>query len=426
MLLNPSASAPANSSDHVHVVEEETEGAHEPEGVDGVEDLVIKPDVRVKDIDDLAIHAAEPPDEPDGTDDPQDVGATRARVTGAGKEVLFEEASGEQGRKPQGLRSPTAPTREEYETHVLTHIPYRSWCWHCVSSRRPNTAHHLSRRKAHRKIPLMTIDYFFIRDSHDRFTVPCVSALVVPFKVGVAFQVDAKGEDEHAIRRLSDFLIRVGMHRFHYVIKSDQEWPLEALVQKAAAMADRKGTRIPEDVPLEAECTAVTPTEHSAVAESSSNGLIERFVQSIEGQLRTLKSALETRIGARIPNTHPVLAWAIEYSAVLVSKYHVGEDNRTGYSRLHGQECSEALAEFGELVLYHVPAKFRKKLDPRWKYGVFLGRSLSSDEAFVGTRGGHVVRARALARLIPSVRWDKDWVQSVRGGTEQHDRRRHC
>ena len=75
MMLNPSASISASSSDRVHVVEEEAEGAHEPEGVDGIEDLVIKPDVRVKDLDGRAVHAADAPNEPDGADDPQDVGS---------------------------------------------------------------------------------------------------------------------------------------------------------------------------------------------------------------------------------------------------------------------------------------------------------------------------------------------------------------
>ena len=91
----------------------------------------------------------------------------------------------------------------------------------------------------------------------------------------------------------------------------------------------KEGKRVPDDVPLEEHETAVTPTEHSAVGESPSNGMIERYVQSIEGQLRTIKSALEARVGARIPSTHPTMAWAVEYAAVLLNQYLVGDDNRT-------------------------------------------------------------------------------------------------
>ena len=53
-----------------------------------------------------------------------------------------------------------------------------------------------------------------------------------------------------------------------------------------------------------------------------------------------------------------------------------------------------------------MPARLRGKLDQKWRYGVFLGRSLSSDQNFVGIAGGNVVRARAILRLVPSARWD--------------------
>ena len=105
-------------------------------------------------------------------------------------------------------------------------------------SRRPNAAHRMKKRKLQRKIPLMTVDYAFLKDSQDREMIPCVTVMVVPFKVGAAFLVDSKGEDEDAIKRLADFIIRIGLHRFQYVLKSDQEYPLDSLVQKAAALAE--------------------------------------------------------------------------------------------------------------------------------------------------------------------------------------------
>ena len=38
----------------------------------------------------------------------------------------------EEGREPKELTSPEGPSIQERETHNLTHIPYRSWCEHCV------------------------------------------------------------------------------------------------------------------------------------------------------------------------------------------------------------------------------------------------------------------------------------------------------
>ena len=89
-----------------------------------------------------------------------------------------------------------------------------------------------------------------------------------------------------------------------------------------------------------------------------------------------------------------------------MSKYDVGPDGHTGYWQLHGRECNEKLVEYGEKVMYYVPRKLRAKLDPRWKYGVWLGRALSADESYIGTSDGQVTRARGVMRLVESVRWD--------------------
>ena len=49
-----------------------------------------------------------------------------------------EEAAGEregepeEARKAKGTRAPTKPSKEEVDEHMLTHLPFRSWCPHCV------------------------------------------------------------------------------------------------------------------------------------------------------------------------------------------------------------------------------------------------------------------------------------------------------
>ena len=72
---------------------------------------------------------------------------------------------------------------------------------------------------------------------------------------------------------------------------------------------------------------------------------------------------------------------------------------------MHGRCSLERIAEFGERVLWYVPKKRRGKLEPRWRNGVFLGRAWNSDQNYVGLLDGTVVRARALHRVIPSLRW---------------------
>ena len=55
-------------------------------------------------------------------------------------EEEMEEESGE-GRIIKGQTRIIMPSREEWENHMRTHIPYRRWCPHCVRARRKSAAH---------------------------------------------------------------------------------------------------------------------------------------------------------------------------------------------------------------------------------------------------------------------------------------------
>ena len=43
-----------------------------------------------------------------------------------------EEVGDEEAIPAKALPSPTQPTRKEIQEHVLTHLPPRSWCRHCL------------------------------------------------------------------------------------------------------------------------------------------------------------------------------------------------------------------------------------------------------------------------------------------------------
>ena len=68
-----------------------------------------------------------------------------------------------QERRPRGHATPYQPSTKEVELHNLTHATYRSWCPHCVASRRPNAAHRQADKE--RAIPLFCGDYAFVKDS---------------------------------------------------------------------------------------------------------------------------------------------------------------------------------------------------------------------------------------------------------------------
>ena len=315
------------------------------------------------------------------------------------------DGSGSLAQKPQILRSPDSPSQADIDLHNLTHLPYMSWCPHCVATRRPNVAHTASKTES--TLPLLVTDYCYLRDSVDQDSLTVLVARIYPWKMTFAVAVDVKGRDEAAIKRLASFIRTCGLQRFNY--RSDQEASLLALVEEAIALSGREAHALKPD-----EVTNAAP-ELSSVGESQSNGKAERGIQLCEDLIRTHKSAFEARINRRLGSTHPVMLWLVEYASALLSKYAAGNDGRTAFQRLHGKRAHEKLVEFGEKVLYFIPKAKRAKLDKRFGVGVFLGRALWGDENFVARADGTVIRTRGLARMSPKLRWDGRWFNDIKG-----------
>ena len=89
----------------------------------------------------------------------------------------------------------------------------------------------------------------------------------------------------------------------------------------------------------------------------------------------------------------PVIAWLVEHTAYVMNRFVLGLDGKTPYGRLHGREKRERIHEFGERIMWYAPKHVRTKLDQRQRYGIFLGRSMASDQNFVGLASGEVVCA---------------------------------
>ena len=52
-------------------------------------------------------------------------------------EVLNEtEEESEEARPPKRMNDPKELSAEERRSHALTHLPYRTWCTHCVREKR--------------------------------------------------------------------------------------------------------------------------------------------------------------------------------------------------------------------------------------------------------------------------------------------------
>ena len=188
------------------------------------------------------------------------------------------------------------------------------------------------------------------------------------------------------------------------------------MIELAIRAAGRSGTpAVDQDLEQFQGNLDQAVNEYSAIGESASNGRAERTVQAVEDMLRTLKSALEARLRVRVPSTHPIMRWLVEHVATILNRYSVNKDGATPYFAFHGKRPSDRLVEFGEKVFYYVPRKARAKLDHRWKLGIFVGLSANSNESYVSSMKGNVIKARTIARVVEGNKWDAVAVMNTKG-----------
>ena len=82
-----------------------------------------------------------PIDEEDGRDQDGDEGREGSFESGHAKEFVDEEKLESGIREPRRLQDPKLPSQEEIRAHEMTHLPYRSWCVHCVRGKGKSLDH---------------------------------------------------------------------------------------------------------------------------------------------------------------------------------------------------------------------------------------------------------------------------------------------
>ena len=92
--------------------------------------------------------------------------------------------------------------------------------------------------------------------------------------------------------------------------------------------------------------------ENSPVYSSKSNGYIERAVQSVQGMVRTLRSAVEEKWGVKLETENAIWPWMVEYASLLLTRMEVSADGKTAYERSRGKVAKMPGLEFGEGVLW--------------------------------------------------------------------------
>ena len=120
------------------------------------------------------------------------------------------------------------------------------------------------------------------------------------------------------------------------IIKSDQELAVKRLV---------------EDL-VEARAEGTSVVEESLVGSSGSNGVVERTVQAVKGQIRVILLALEARLGATVAATEPIVTYILDHATYFINRLEVGKDEKIAYERVKEKVASVLGLEFGEKVLF--------------------------------------------------------------------------
>ena len=235
----------------------------------------------------------------------------------------------EESRMPKLLRSPIRPSAEDVEAHSTTHVPYRNWCPICVRARGKEDPHQRQtgekRLRRGARLPKISMDYQELKSkaklqvSEEDAVVRIIVAKDEQTGMTTAHRVDTKGPtDEWIVKRVVQDIEELG--RSDIVLKTDGE-PAMVAVQRAVT-ALRKGM--------------VTKPENPPSYNPQSNGAAEKAVQDVSAQIRTLKLALEARLGITINENSPIMEWIIEHGAYVLLRFSVGHDGMTPYERLTG------------------------------------------------------------------------------------------
>ena len=130
--------------------------------------------------------------------------------------------------------------------------------------------------------------------------------------------VPKKGVDTAAAKKVVGFMNELGCEHVDVAVKSDEP-ALRAMLREISRLRCSSGVR--------------TIPEASPAYSSASNGVVERGVQTVEAQMRVMRSALEARWKSKVAESHEVWPSLVSHASLLLNRCEVGHDGKTAYER---------------------------------------------------------------------------------------------
>ena len=140
----------------------------------------------------------------------------------------MEEEESEEAKPISGQKAIYQPSREEWDEHMRSHIPFRRWCPFCVKGKCKGNPHVKSDKSEEEKegeVPTISMDYMGPKSKGDKSekinSLPIIVGNDRKHKWKFAHMVPKKGHDPHAIKIIAREIRISGYSSL--VLKSDQE-----------------------------------------------------------------------------------------------------------------------------------------------------------------------------------------------------------
>ena len=263
----------------------------------------------------------------------------------------------------------------------MTHLPFRSWCPHCVATRSYGDHHATTAdtaETAQREHPTIQADFFFCeeRGEESKYILLMVDSWTC-YVQAEPLKVRNKRSVGEAMARFIGSLGHVGTVE----ICVDNENVLVA------------GMEFCQDVRLRMGFQTIATTNKNY--DKARTSTAERMIQTVRNLQKTMVSQVEAEAKLRTPPGHCIRYWAVMHAAWLNCRYNIHSTLKvTPYQSVTGRPYHGRLANFGQQVFGLDPKA--GKYGALWKRGPYLGKDDAGHDV-LGI-GKEVIRTKARRR----------------------------
>ncbi|CAE7775394.1 unnamed protein product, partial [Symbiodinium sp. CCMP2592] len=263
--------------------------------------------------------------------------------------VVARQAEGDDAREPRMQFLPEPPSEEARLLHEITHLPYASWCPHCIAMKSVPDQHRAVPEGNAREHPTVSFDLSYT--GYD----PTGKLESGP---------DDRGGDR-------DKLTCLIVHCNH----TDAIAAIPLPDKSAASM---------KHAAVELSLGAI---KNRVCSNCKANGLAEKAVDVIRSLANVFLDAARHRYGIMIPVSHPLFAWSFVHAAWTYTRFKV-KGGLTSYERITGCSYRGKLVPYAEPIFAYIRTANSPKGNPKWVQAVFLSKSWINDMFIVGTPSG--------------------------------------